>query len=144
MLQWLVASFLTWHSLHGKPAHHNSSSGNLALQRYHVTTVVSIHDKIRLCKYFMKFSEKNFPRNLRTSPLFFVHFDDTVFYLFRIVFLRNTSAIHSKHTYHFDCICEVFYSNKIIENIPIKNIRRDIISAPPFCLSSYIFLSTFF
>ena len=36
-VQWLVASFLTWHSLHGKPV---ILDGNLALHRYHVTALL--------------------------------------------------------------------------------------------------------
>ena len=36
-VQWLVASFLTWHSLHGKPV---ILDGNLALHCYHVTALL--------------------------------------------------------------------------------------------------------
>ena len=51
-IQWLVASFLTWHSLHGKPAISAATSRFYAIN---VTAMLSIHDDLQKCKYFFHF-----------------------------------------------------------------------------------------
>ena len=54
-VQWLVVSFLTWHSLHGKPAIQGS---NLTFHRYHVTALMIIIAFPIKCKYFFHETHK--------------------------------------------------------------------------------------
>ena len=75
-VQWLVASFLTWHSLHGKPAPAYSFAGQqprASLLSCHSS--LSISERVQNCKYF------------------FCFFSSTIFFFFILVF---------SHVYIFD------------------------------------------
>ena len=99
-VQWLVASFLTWHSLHGKPTIILSS--NLTLHSYHVTAFIVYRIQVNISSLF---------------------FQILYFFIYNILFAKNfvpavkpVFAISSAHFYSKCTIFSEYFLKKLIKS----------------------------